>query len=249
MKLGKLAATHDKRDLLFSHFETTVPIPKAKVGFGHYALVGQAWGMLGNDEYGDCVWAAADHGTMLWNAVAGRQVEFTPINALADYTAVTGFDPKHPNTDQGTNMRDAFNYRRNTGVVDALQQRHKIDAYCALEPGDWNQLLQGLEVFDLVEIGFRFPDYAMAQFNQGKPWSVMSGHHNIDGGHDVIVVGRPLLNSLLVVTWGKLQLMTRAFFTKYCDEGYGILSEEQLTAGKTPEGFDITGLQNAVAAL
>jgi hypothetical protein len=32
------------------------------------------WGMLGNDHYGDCVWAGAAHETMLWNKEAARNV-------------------------------------------------------------------------------------------------------------------------------------------------------------------------------
>lgn len=247
LKLGKTPATRDLRDFLFAHYEVKgVEIPRAKVGFGHKNLI-ENWGMLGNDYYGDCVPAAADHGTMLWNAIAGKEAGFTTENTLSDYSAMTGFDENDPNSDNGTNMRDALNYRRNTGVIDNAGTRHKIGAYVALDPKDWNQMLQALEVFDLVEIGFEVPEYAMEQFNAGKMWAYTHGPHaNIVGGHDVIIVGRPHVSTVEVVTWGKIQDMTRAFYQHYNDEAYGIVSEESLVNGKTAEGFDLAALYAAV---
>jgi hypothetical protein len=41
-----------------------------------------------------------------------------------------------------------------------------------------------------------------------------------------------------VVTWGRIQPMTEAFFEEYCDEALVYLSEEYLTGGKSPEGFN-----------
>lgn len=248
MKLGKRPASHDSRDLLFSDYrQTGATIPVARIGYHHD--IPDPIGMLGNDRYGDCVWAGAAHETMLWNATQARAVPFDDEHVLADYTAVTGFDPNNPASDQGTDVHDALNYRRKTGVADATGQRHKISAYVSLEPGNWHELLEALNVFEAVGIGFEFPDYAMDEFNTGKPWAYRTGG-TIEGGHYVPVVGRPHISTITVVTWGQLQPMTRSFFEHYADECYGLLSLEMLNAeGLSAEGFNVAELQADVAAL
>lgn len=248
MKLGKLPATFDKRDLMMVQYETKEPDKReAPIGFGHYNLISE-WGMLGNDNHGDCVWAGGDHETMMWNAEAGVTVNFTPDNALADYAAVTGFDPQTGNNDNGTNMRDALNYRRQTGLIDASGNRHQIGAFVALEAGDWHQMLRALWLFDAVAIGVQFPSTAMDQFNAHKPWSYHKSA-TIEGGHYVPVVGRDHVSMIDVVTWGRVQPMTRSFYQHYCDEAYAVLSLEMLKDGKSLEGFDLTSLQSDLARL
>lgn len=243
---GKKPATYDHRDLQFAHYRTTsVPLQKPPTRFGHEALVSN-WGMLGNDQYGDCVFAGAAHETMLWNAERGITVPITAENALSDYGAVTGFTPDDPNSDQGTNVRDALDYRRQTGIVDATGARHKIAAYVALEPGNWSHVDEALYLFGAVGIGIEFPESAMVQFRNHKPWSVVHGAA-IDGGHYVPLVA--MRDNIIAVTWGQTQKLTKSFFSKYCDEAYAMLTEEMLTNGKTLEGFDLAHLQADLALL
>lgn len=249
MKYGKKPATHDTRDLLFAQYRdhsVAIHVPRT---FGHQKLIGN-WGMLGNDQYGDCVFAGADHEVMLWNAASGHAIPtFTSTNALTDYGAVTGFSQTDPNSDQGTNVRDALNYRRKTGTVDGNGTRHKIGAYLAIEPSNITEVLQAAWLFSAVGIGFQCPDYLLDEFNAGKPWTIRPGKHSIEGGHYVPVVGA-VGNYLFVVTWGKVQKMSFSFFEKYCDEAYAILSEEYLNSqGESPEGFSYVQLINDLHAL
>jgi len=44
-------------------------------------------------------------------------------------------------------------------------------------------------------------------------------------------VGRDAKGNIVVVTWGKIQLMTPRFYTKYCDEVVAYVSDEALLAG------------------
>lgn len=249
MKLGKTPAKPRPKDIGLLTVTGPDGLKEAPIGFGHTVAYPADWGMLGNDRYGDCVWAGGDHETMLWNAINGRQVAFTADDALADYAAVTGFNPSTGTGDNGTDVHDALNYRRKTGLVDTAHARHKIGAYVSLEPGDWQQLLEAVYAFDLVAIGFEFPSYAMGEFNAEKPWTYRTGA-TIEGGHYVPIVGRPHVSTVACVTWGRVQPMTRAFYHAYCDEAYGIVSTEALSAGgKTPEGLDLSALQAELAKL
>src|SRR5213078_258313 len=112
MKLGKLPHVPDDRDLKLADYLKTSVLPRPPKTFGHEkAFPVNGWETLGNDQYGDCVFAGAAHETMLWNAEAKHGVTFTDQSVLSDYSAVTGFDPHNPDSDQGTVVRDALNYR------------------------------------------------------------------------------------------------------------------------------------------
>lgn len=246
MKLGKAPATHDPRDLLFEHYRTGT-LPRRPRTFGH-ENVQAPWGVLGNDAYGDCVFAGAAHETMIWTAEAGLPATFTPEAVLGDYGAVTGFTPTDPNSDQGTIVRDALSYRQKTGVRDAAGKRHRIGAYVALEPGNLNHILEALYLFGAVGIGIQFPASAMGQFDRRQPWSVVAGSQ-IEGGHYVPLVAER--RRLEAVTWGRVQEVTAAFMAKFCDEAWAIISPEMLVphSGRSPEGFDLNALSQDLQAL
>jgi hypothetical protein len=246
LALGKTPARAGAMTFKLSSYLDKAALPKPPKTFGHEALIPATWGMLGNDAYGDCVWAGAAHETMLWNAEAGRKVAFTDKCVLSDYSAVTGFNPKKPSTDQGTDMVVAASYRRKTGVVDAAGKRHTVAAYLSIKPGDLNEHAIAMWLFGAVGIGIAFPTSAMDQFNAGKPWDVVS-RSKIEGGHYIPLVARRA--DLECVTWGKIQRMTAAFFAKFNDESVAYVSLEALTNNKSPEGFDAAQLQADLAAL
>jgi hypothetical protein len=244
MKLGKLKSKKAVT-FKFSDYVLTQELPKPPSTFGHERLVAN-WQMLGNDSYGDCVWAGAAHETMMWNKEAGKDVSFTDKAVLSDYSAVTGFNPHVPSSDNGTDMQQAASYRRKTGVVDSLGKRHTIAAYLALTPGDLVQHYQALWLFGAVGIGIEFPSTAMDQFNKNKPWSVVRGA-SIEGGHYIPLVAKR--KQIECVTWGKVQPLSTAFFRKYNDESLAYVSLECLVNNKSPEGFDAQALLDDLAKL
>lgn len=247
MKLGKLPARKDAIKFKLSTFVDKAALPKRPAKFGHQGLVTEPWGVLGNDNAGDCVWAGAAHETMLWCKTAGVTAHFDDHSVLSDYSIVTGYNPADPNTDQGTDMAVAASYRRKTGVVDAQGKRHQVAAYLEIAVGDIEQIKLATYLFTAVGIGFNFPTSAMTQFNAGKPWTVVKGSR-IDGGHYVPVCGYDS-RYLYVVTWGKVQKMSLGFAEKYMDEAVAYVSLEMLTGGKSLEGFDAAALQADLAAL
>jgi hypothetical protein len=264
LKLGKKPATYDRRDLLFAHYRTAEALPAHPAHFGHEKLVGaSAWQMLGNGPdntvasgfrgAGDCFFAGGAHETMLWTMETGTATKFTGANSIADYIAVTGYDPKakpdvngdNP-TDQGTLSRDGLKYRQDTGLIDAAGKRHKIGAYVSLELGNMEELLEALYLFGIVGIGLKFPGSAMDQFNARKPWSVVPGPPPTEGHYVPLVAYRTMLE---VVSWGRIQQMTTTFYKTYADEAWVILSPEMLKKGKSLEGFNLAQLQADLTAL
>jgi hypothetical protein len=253
LKLGKQPATKDPKDLVFAKYVDTSTLPPLPAEFGHESLVPpRGWGMLGNDQWGDCAWAGPAHETMLLTAEDGSPASFTTEGVLSDYSAGTGFNPsagpsgQNP-TDKGSNVRDVLSYRRNTGIIDAQSKRHKIGAFVKLEPGNIEHILQALHIFQIVGIGIEFPEFAMEQFNHGEPWDVVPGAPAPEGGHYVCAVGKHA--NINIVTWGALQQMTVAFFEKYCDEAWAYISNETLKQEHNIEGFDLEQLNADLKAL
>ena len=76
-KLGKKPARPGAVKFKLANYLEKLKLPTPPKVFGHEGLIGANWGMLGNDQYGDCVWAGAAHETMLWNKEAARTVTFS----------------------------------------------------------------------------------------------------------------------------------------------------------------------------
>lgn len=248
MRLGKKTARH-AISFNFNDFFDAKKLPTPPKVFGHYGLVSAFYG-LGNDKFGNCVFAGAAHEHMIWSREGGHpRARFTTHDVLSDYSAVTGFDPKKPDTDQGTDMKEAASYRRKTGVLDATGKRHKIDSYVALGVGNVEQIVLATWLMGAVGVGVQMPSQAMDAFDAGKPWDVPA-NPKIIGGHYIPCVGRDANGNLIVVTWGKTQAMTPAFYQRFNDESVCYLSLETLNEKNlSPEGFDADSLRKHLASL
>jgi hypothetical protein len=245
---GKLPARPDAVRFKFGAIFNAAALPAPPSRFGHYNLP-IAWQEFANDQYSDCVFAGAAHEHMVWLNECGKAVSFTDQAVLSDYTAVTGFDPAKPATDQGTDMSAAASYRRKTGIADASGARHKVDSYVALRPGDFDQLMLATYLTGACGVGIRVPATADAQFDAQSPWDA-AADSEIVGGHYIPCIGRNSAGNLLCVTWGRLHAMTPKFYETFCDEAICYIDLEAMGAkGLTPEGYNATQLQQDLAAL
>jgi len=247
-KLGKKPARPAAVRLRLANYTVAAALPPLPASFGHEGLIGaREWGMLANDRYGDCVFAGAAHETMLLAREGGRTAWFTDAAVLGDYAAVTGFDPRNSGSDQGTDVAEAAEYRRVTGIADGHGNRHRIAAYLALEPGAVEHLYLATYLFGIAGIGLMLPASAIDQAKKGEAWDVVPGAP-IEGGHYVPLVGRGA-GGLRVVSWGAVQTITERFLKQYCDEAIAYVSQESLVNGKSPEGFAYADLISDLAAL
>ena len=242
LKLGKQAARHDPRTLLLASYVTPgLPAPPAS-----FNVTGKitAWGMMDNDQIGDCTCAAAGHLIMEWTANAKKLFTPTDKQIVAAYSAITGYNPATGANDNGAVEVDVLNYWRQTGIAG-----HPIGAYMALEPANHTHVMDSVYIFEGCYIGLQLPISAQAQVQNHQPWSVPPGGAIGDGkpgswgGHAVPIVAYDV-RGVTVVTWGALQIMTWSFLDTYCEEGYAIISNDYLTGKKkTPQGFSLQQLQ------
>jgi hypothetical protein len=253
LKLGKHPARHDPRTLLLASYATpALPAPPATMNLAK--KVKGPWGMMDNDQLGDCTCAAAGHLIMEWTANAQSKMFTPPDQQIVDaYSAITGYNPTTGANDNGAVELDVLNYWRQQGIAG-----HKVAAFMALEPSNHTHVMDAVWIFGGCYIGLALPKTAQAQTSNKQIWSVPPAGTGGDGapgswgGHAVPVVAYDS-RSLTVVTWGALQTMTWGFWAAYCDEAYAILSPDflQQKGGQTvaPSGFNLAQLQADLADL
>ena len=245
-KLGKLPARKNSISFRLKDYLSIPSLPIPPVSVNHQDTISN-WQMLGNDQYGDCVWAGAGHETMLWTKNGGKLAPINEKDVLAAYTAVTGFNPNDPSTDQGTDMQLAASYRQKTGIVDNSGKYHRVVAYLSLTPGNYEELKHSIYLFENAGIGWQLPESAQDQTQEGKAWSIVS-NSPIEGGHYTPAMGYDA-KYIYIITWGQVQKVEWAFFDKYCDEALVYFSDDMLNNGKSLEGFNVTQLQEDLKAL
>jgi hypothetical protein len=222
---------------------SAVPPVPATFGHVHSPAPSGGWGLLGNDKAGDCVLAGAAHETIVWAWATRRPIpRFTAPNVLKQYYALAG------GADGGLDPIATAKWRCSNGLADADGDIHKVKAFGAIS--GTAELEQATYLFGVCGVGAALPDSAEQQFQNREPWSDLSSEPNKKNGHYFVVVGKNSKGNYMVVTWGRLQAMTPAYFDRYAVGGLCYFSQEYLTeTGKSPELFDEAQLDADLAAL
>ena len=241
-KLGKLAPRKDKRNLkLANYLPALPPIPDAC----DWSCGITDWGMMLNSGIGDCTCAAAAHMLMQWTANAGVEIVPTDGSVLEAYSAITGYDPNHPDTDRGAIILDVLNYWRQTGIAG-----HKIGAYASVSPKNIEHIKASIYLFGGCYLGVALP----TAWQGARIWDIPRGGLRGQGapgswgGHAVEAVSFSQ-TGMTVITWGQPTLMTWNAATAYMDEAYALISNDFLKNGKTPGGLDIITLADDLKAV
>lgn len=244
MKFGRKAIKTDSRTLRLAKYFTAALLPPPKaVGWGDGI---RQYGMLMNDSLGDCTIAAVGHAVQVLTANATTEASVTDAEALQYYEQWDGYDPSNPASDQGGICLDVLNsWRQNTFAG------HKLLAFATALPANQIHIQQAIALFGGVYIGFNVPQYALPGDGTIPPvWDVNpTADNTIIGGHCVFVCAYSPY-ALTCVTWGQLQPMTWAFWNKFVDEAYALVSPDWISnKGTAPNGFDLAALESDIAQI
>jgi len=204
--------------------------------------------MYGNADYADCVWAMIGHAIQVetyfnWGASAEQTVTTNAL--LKGYHDVTGFDPNDPSTDQGTNIQEALDYWRKTGIVRADGSVDQILAFAEIDHTDREMVKHAIDIFDVVLVGVNLPQSAEDQFNQKKPWTlvkgspVLGGHAILDGGYNTVNSAGALEH--LDATWGNDTKIEEDFWNECVEETWVVITKNLMArnGGTGPRGFNM----------
>lgn len=207
------------------------------------------WGMLGNDTVGDCACAGIMHLVQAQSANAGAPLHSTTAQTLALYSAVTGYNPNDPSTDQGTVLADLLAYVKANGLemLDATGKTVTVDieGFASLDISSTAQLRYASYTFGGSYLGIACPqkcesDTANWNFGPGLP---------LAGGHCITRVGEGSAGGH-IVSWGMVIPYSNSFWTAYGDEAWAVITKAWVNAqDKSPSGLDLNGLLSAIKEL
>lgn len=241
-RLGRIRSRSDTRTLnLWSYLHhDKLPAAPAQRDWTHAA---PSWGMFRNSDVGDCTCAARAHLLQSEAANTGRQIAITDTDVIAAYSAVTGYDPAKPETDNGAQMIDVLRYERNVGIAG-----HKIGAFVKVDHTKREQMDAAINLFGGIYVGVDLPMAAQAQ----TVWDVGSGpafQAGSWGGHAIAVLGYDAGHAI-AVTWGAIKVMTAAWLDTYASEAWASVDQLWISdSGNAPSGFDAAALARDLEAL
>lgn len=194
---------------------------------------------------GDCVVAADLHLAAVRSSVAGQPWTPTTEQALAEYSAVTGYVVGRPETDQGTDPLALLAWRRSGAPYpdgSTLLEGLLVDA------SDERRLRQGIWLPSGAMAWACLPDGWESEGDEGDVWDV-AGPPNPDNGHAFALVGYDDCGPI-VCSWGELFHMRWAAAAQYLvtSAGGGVLApldDDALdrATGLCPAGYDLRSLQ------
>jgi hypothetical protein len=237
--LGLHLGTHAPRLRLADYIHPEGPGPPLAVS---RPRPGFAWGMLANDRLGDCVIAMMLHSIEDFHLDAGTPPPpFSDADAISIYSAITGYDPADPASDQGTDEGQAMAYWRHPGLSTPDAGLHTIAGTVSVNPANLSECRIAIDEFDDLQLGAALPLSAQGQSEWtvvGDPQSDPNSKPGSWGGHG-IPAREYDPETFAVVSWGAELLETTAFQLAYVQEAHVVVTQEMLTrTGVGPSGVD-----------
>lgn len=219
--------------LRLSLFRTTAPTapPSGDVSRGI-----EAWGMDGNDQYGDCGPAATDHYQVAKSGEVTQIDKLGGIGPVALYFEYgTSQGEPGPKPDQGVT---------NASWLKFLFDKKIIEAYAELDVTNVTEVHQAMIDFSGVLVGVQLNSNAETQFNNHQPWSLANGQQATPNeGHDILLVKYDASGDTFV-TWGALQPATVKWDGTCITEAWVVVTSDDAAR----VGIDITALKQKIAA-
>jgi hypothetical protein len=248
-RLGKHAPTIKPKTLRISDFLnlSVLPTPPAAFDWSQPADKQLAYGMDGNDKWGDCVFASGCHHIGTWTGNTGTEQIATAADALDAYGRFTGWKPSDPSTDRGASMLLTATRWRNEPIFG-----HTIAAFASVDIHRLDLVAAATYLFGGLWIGWSLPSaWQGADAWEASPGGILTGRWAPGswGGH---ATHSPAHSPRLIdiVTWQSHVPATIPAFEAYADEAYVLISTDTwacLTGDRCPAGVDGAALRAALS--
>jgi hypothetical protein len=238
-KLGRLPGVIPVglRDLTFY---SAGPLPKAPPAVPVPCVTeqpdGTPWGMLGNDQYGDCGVAGLEHGFMADAGITG--ITETP----ATTEQATGYYLTYDNNqDNGVVLSAYLGYVRQKGYYGRT-----VSAYAPVGVHDIPTLQFAVDAYGFAYTGINVTQAMMDAVQSSSPgwsWTSQDAAGEPIGGHCIPVVGYDD-NNLYAVTWGQVIAISYPAWHTMSSEAWAVLTGELLAKGGDNRGVNLAALQS-----
>lgn len=192
-----------------------------------------------NDSLGDCVPACMAHLVGLFTGNAGSPRIYTDSEIVAMYSAIGGYNPNDPSTDQGCDEVTALNFWHEHG---APAGSHQVAGWLAIDATNPAEVRSAMWLFENLFFGIEIPDEWAQVQAPGFIWN--AGTPNPRNGHCVAGVGYNL-QGIQVATWGMIGTLTWPALAQNVGnrasggELYAVLSPDSIAkaSARAPNGF------------
>lgn len=247
LRLGRKARAYDPRTLRLADYLKPGALPPVPDAIDYGAKV-KDFGMLKNDQLGDCTVAGLLHANLVWLSQAAPAPAFSDAYAVSLYEQLCGYKPGDPSTDQGGVELDILKAWRKAPLGGV-----QLDAFVSVNPRNWNQVKFALHRFGALYAGIALPLSAQTE----DVWRSTKDNPGGWGGHCVILTAyRDRANCLdedmlTCVTWGANKGLTRPWLSAYCDELYAPLPSTGWvgSTGEAPNHLNMEQLRADLARL
>jgi len=242
LKLGRLPGhvPNGLRDLTWyvagalpvAPLSVTPPVPPE-------AVDGTAWGMDGNDRYGDCGVAGVNHGEMTVDLES-----HTTLNPVTDDEIVQYYLTYTGGEDSGVVLADFLAYVKKTGWFGRT-----LAAYAPVSISDMATLQFAVDAYGYAYTGIQVTNLMMEAFQDGEPWTAATFQEGeVEGGHCVPIVGYDSAN-LYIVTWGGVQAIQYSAWHLMSTEAWACIWGEVPASGLDGHGVNLAALQGDLGRL
>lgn len=237
-KLGVKAVKTDSRTLQLGRYLTPA-LPKPPHSLNWIEGMND-FGMMDNDQTGDCTIATCGHAIQVWSKNAAGVVKTPPDDVIMSaYEDWCGYVPGDAATDNGGIMLDVFSSWHHDGLGGIT-----LDAFLSVDHTYLPGVQDAVMLFGGVALGLALPLTAQTQ----DVWDVVPDAPHSQtvpgswGGHAVWAPAYDgdanTLHGVTVISWGQPLRMTKKFFQTYVQECWVLYSQAWLTAtGTSPNGF------------
>ena len=198
-----------------------------------------------NTELGCCV--ISHHAHFLANITSqngqAKPFIYTDKQIITDYSAVGGYIPGDPFSDQGCDIGTDLTYLQSTGFADGSKLLGSIN----LDPTSQLALSQSVWITGGVCFGMSMPDAWInpAPQQSGFVWDV-AGSPDDSNGHCFAGFAYPTSQGIAIATWGMVGTITWAAIAKYGaasanGEVHSYVNPEMInaTSGLSPSGLTL----------
>lgn len=219
-KLGKLNAQQPYGlGTLATYIAGRLPTPPTSVAVPSVT----DWGMMLNDQLGDCTMAGVGHVIVASDAeVVENDAIPTDAQIRAQYFAFTG------GQDAGCVEADVLREWYQHGLFGG---ENKIAGYVRCDRTT-NEVHVAIALYGACYVGVQCPSSAQEQFEAGEPWVVVPGSP-VEGGHCIVFVGYDA-EYLYAVTWGGIAKVSYPWWSKYGDEAWAVIPQAFVEKGAGP---------------
>jgi hypothetical protein len=196
-----------------------------------------------NDTLGDCVIAGIAHVVgVLTAGASGTPFLYTNEQIIQLYSAIGGYVPGNPSTDNGCDEQTALNYWENNG---APAGSNRIAGWLSVNAADPTEFRTALWLFENLYFGLELPDKWINPMpaEPGFTWDA-AGPPDPNNGHCVAGFAYNA-QGVTIDTWGMTGTLTDKAIGKYCvaqanGEVYTVVSQDAISQAsqKAPNGFD-----------